>query len=414
MGSEGWSVGVLRIRELEQFIMMNIYQFLIMLSIFRLASGQRRQFLKDVIEKIKNSPRHRSISPSYNGERQFDVIGTGRLPLENHSYQPKTAEFFPESRHVDHTPARSPPVTSFLGRIFNRLKRKPSFFPSLVSVNKKKKPTKRPINQSISIKLKGSHFSPPDHTDHGFVPYFPGSTNFNKDDIVTLLDKSMKLTDRNPTFTSRNYAFEDEVTSNKNKHMSDDNKSVLNHELDVDKPYKPSHGDYNFNEAKDHVFAFESDGSIQETENNYDELQNQNNFISSSYDSEQDLGKETNPFKSENLALNFVVNNPKEYDLFQGDKENYSAFNSKNIFENNSDEFIEDFDTNNNFNATEYDYDYGNILTEQNDGKEKVIGNNFFEYSTKNQNEKEITSLADYPADKFNLHHNTNENIFGN
>merc|ERR1712106_1226286 len=189
------------------------------------------------------------------------------------------------------------------------------------------------------------------------------------------MGKSMKLTNRNPPFTSRNYAIEYDVKNNKNKHMSDDNKSVLNHELDVDKPYKPSHGDYNFNGAKDHIFAFENDRSIQETENNYDELQNQNNFISSSYDSEQDLGKETNPFKSENLALNFVVSNPKEYDLFQSDKENYSAFNSKNnenIFEDNYDEFIEDFDTKYNYNTTVYDYDYGNILTEQNDGKENV------------------------------------------
>eukprot|EP00090_Calanus_glacialis_P003612 TRINITY_DN12654_c0_g1_i1.p1 TRINITY_DN12654_c0_g1~~TRINITY_DN12654_c0_g1_i1.p1 ORF type:complete len:479 (-),score=119.68 TRINITY_DN12654_c0_g1_i1:41-1477(-) len=46
--------------------------------------GQRRQFLQDVIQRIKSSPKHQSSSPSWFGERQFEVIGTGRLPLQNH------------------------------------------------------------------------------------------------------------------------------------------------------------------------------------------------------------------------------------------------------------------------------------------------------------------------------------------
>jgi len=50
-----------------------------------IVEGQRRQFLQDVIQRIKSSPKHQSISPSWFGERQFDVIGTGRLPLQSHN-----------------------------------------------------------------------------------------------------------------------------------------------------------------------------------------------------------------------------------------------------------------------------------------------------------------------------------------
>jgi hypothetical protein len=47
--------------------------------------GQRRQFLQDVIQRIKSSHKHQSSSPSWFGERQFEVIGTGRLPLQSHN-----------------------------------------------------------------------------------------------------------------------------------------------------------------------------------------------------------------------------------------------------------------------------------------------------------------------------------------
>ena len=52
----------------------------------RLVEGQRRQFLQDVIRRIRGYPRHRSSSPSWGGERQFEIIGTGRLPIQNQRY----------------------------------------------------------------------------------------------------------------------------------------------------------------------------------------------------------------------------------------------------------------------------------------------------------------------------------------
>ena len=95
-------------------MVMVMKRVIILISIAHLAAGQRRRFLKDVIEKIRNSPKHNSISPSFNGERQFEVIGTGRLPLEDHSFQLQKADIFhSELRNLQRTTEK--PVTSFLG-----------------------------------------------------------------------------------------------------------------------------------------------------------------------------------------------------------------------------------------------------------------------------------------------------------
>jgi len=48
-----------------------------------LAAGQRKNFIQNLVSQIKSSPRHKSASPSFNGERKFDVIGTGELPLQS-------------------------------------------------------------------------------------------------------------------------------------------------------------------------------------------------------------------------------------------------------------------------------------------------------------------------------------------
>jgi len=48
-------------------------------------SAQRRTQIQDLIARLRNTPRRESISPSFSSNRrQFDVIGTGRLPLQNH------------------------------------------------------------------------------------------------------------------------------------------------------------------------------------------------------------------------------------------------------------------------------------------------------------------------------------------
>jgi len=55
-------------------------------------TAQRRHILQDLINRIKSSPRHQSSSPSWFGERQFDVIGTGTLPLQSHREMMKLTE----------------------------------------------------------------------------------------------------------------------------------------------------------------------------------------------------------------------------------------------------------------------------------------------------------------------------------
>ena len=41
--------------------------------------------IQELVNQIKNSPRHNSPSPSYTSDRKFDVIGVGKLPLQSSS-----------------------------------------------------------------------------------------------------------------------------------------------------------------------------------------------------------------------------------------------------------------------------------------------------------------------------------------
>ena len=47
---------------------------------------QRRHVLQEAMERVKSYPSHRSSSPSWGGERQFEIIGTGGLPIQNQRY----------------------------------------------------------------------------------------------------------------------------------------------------------------------------------------------------------------------------------------------------------------------------------------------------------------------------------------
>jgi len=54
-----------------------------LLFMISVVGGQRRSYIQEIVDRIKNSPRHKSASPSFNGERKFDVIGSGDLPLQS-------------------------------------------------------------------------------------------------------------------------------------------------------------------------------------------------------------------------------------------------------------------------------------------------------------------------------------------
>jgi hypothetical protein len=66
-----------------------VWVLIAMIICAQLVKGQRRQFLQDVIQGIRGYPRHRSSSPSWGGERQFEIIGTGRLPIQDQRYGSK-------------------------------------------------------------------------------------------------------------------------------------------------------------------------------------------------------------------------------------------------------------------------------------------------------------------------------------
>jgi|ERR1712227_782625 len=60
-------------------------------------TGQRRQFIADL---IKTNPPRQSISPSWSSDRQFDVIGAGPLPLQNHNLEKNFQTGLSETQYI--------------------------------------------------------------------------------------------------------------------------------------------------------------------------------------------------------------------------------------------------------------------------------------------------------------------------
>ena len=70
---------------------MKLYFLGIMVTLGGQVTAQRRQFIQDLIARLKNSPGPRSSSPSWSSDRQFEVIAPGHLPLQNHKIQDSVA-----------------------------------------------------------------------------------------------------------------------------------------------------------------------------------------------------------------------------------------------------------------------------------------------------------------------------------
>lgn len=68
-------------------------------------TAQRRQFIQDLIARLKNSPGPRSSSPSWSSDRQFEVIAPGHLPLQNHKIQDEFEGELLESKYIPDLPA---------------------------------------------------------------------------------------------------------------------------------------------------------------------------------------------------------------------------------------------------------------------------------------------------------------------
>jgi len=142
------------------------------------------------MKKLRTFPIHQSNSPSFNGERNFDVIGTGKLPLENHSF-PKDV-FAVEKVKISHGNSDS---SSFFGNFFNQLKPSSALFSGLFGKSEGKPQTKsRPQKRR-------TNFSPPKTSEAGFILYIPGSVPFTTKDIV-LAPKNSLSRKKASTFSS--------------------------------------------------------------------------------------------------------------------------------------------------------------------------------------------------------------------
>merc|ERR1712064_202305 len=84
---------------------MRLYFLGIMVTMGGQVSAQRRQFIQDLITRLKNSPGPQSSSPSWSSERQFEVIAPGYLPLQNHKIQDEFEGELLESKYVPDLPS---------------------------------------------------------------------------------------------------------------------------------------------------------------------------------------------------------------------------------------------------------------------------------------------------------------------
>ena len=62
---------------------MNLQLILLVLAASTLDISDNKRLIHDLIDKLRSS-QTKSISPSWEGIRRFDLIGTGKLPLQSH------------------------------------------------------------------------------------------------------------------------------------------------------------------------------------------------------------------------------------------------------------------------------------------------------------------------------------------
>merc|ERR1712064_224981 len=84
---------------------MRLYFLGIMVTMGGQVSAQRRQFIQDLITRLKNSPGPQSSSPCWSSDRQFEVIAPGHLPLQNHKIQDEFEGELLEGKYVPDLPS---------------------------------------------------------------------------------------------------------------------------------------------------------------------------------------------------------------------------------------------------------------------------------------------------------------------
>ena len=71
---------------------LHLLPLLLLVSCLPSGQAQRRQYIQDIIQNLKTLPKS-NRSPSFSGDRNFDLIGTGGLPLQGSEVQRPDASF---------------------------------------------------------------------------------------------------------------------------------------------------------------------------------------------------------------------------------------------------------------------------------------------------------------------------------
>ena len=189
----------------------------------------------------------------------------------------------------------------------------------LTPSHRKKTPVRSP-----EIRLTEGKFSPPENTDNGFIPYFPGTSYFTKDDIVIRLDESIE--------------------------------KIQKHNKDLQETYSVIEDGNNRSEIGDKVRNEESKYTIGK-QNSYhdafsDNINNDRIVDSQIANQVKEFKEEINPFQSENLVLGFTVETPKDLELSEKNEKKYSDFFTRS-FEKHTVTKHNNFNDPRNYTATE-------------------------------------------------------------
>ena len=140
---------------------MTLHHILLLLAATTLHFSDNRRLIDDLIDKLKSS-QTKSISPSWEGIRRFDLIGTGKLPLQSHKvvtdYQ---GELLEDKREDDNRRVYSVDQADSLRRIpgqFSRNRNNPdSGLQRFPSDTASRQPVNYRYNQDPETKIRNNY-----------------------------------------------------------------------------------------------------------------------------------------------------------------------------------------------------------------------------------------------------------------
>ena len=91
-------------------------QHIIVLASLTVNTSHTKRLILDLIDKLRSS-QTKSISPSWEGIRRFDLIGTGKLPLQSHKLDTEFSGELLESK-LGETEEQYPPPPGYNRRVY--------------------------------------------------------------------------------------------------------------------------------------------------------------------------------------------------------------------------------------------------------------------------------------------------------